>query len=129
MKDSPAFLRHQRHFGWKIAAAAAVALALGACGKKEEAAPSAGPGATAGKSAAQIAVDAAKLKQGRFQIAGFDMIPGLIEQLAHAARAGTQVEHSRTVRVQVSQHMRQGQPVQITVRHRRDSAVRAFVPN
>jgi multiple sugar transport system substrate-binding protein len=39
---------------------AAVALALTACGKKEEAAPSAGPAATAGKSAAQIAVEAAK---------------------------------------------------------------------
>jgi multiple sugar transport system substrate-binding protein len=39
---------------------AAVAVALGACGKKEEAAPAAGPAATAGKSAAQIAVEAAK---------------------------------------------------------------------
>ncbi len=39
----------------------AVALTLSACGKKEEApAPSAAPASTAGKSAAQIAVDAAK---------------------------------------------------------------------
>jgi len=40
---------------------AVVAFALTACGKKEEAAaPSAGPASTAGKSAAQIAVEAAK---------------------------------------------------------------------
>lgn len=44
--------------GW--VAIAAVAAVLGACGKKEEAAPTAGPAATAGKSAAQVAVDAAK---------------------------------------------------------------------
>ena len=39
---------------------AAIAVTLAACGKKEEAAPTAGPAATAGKSAAQIAVEAAK---------------------------------------------------------------------
>jgi multiple sugar transport system substrate-binding protein len=67
MKDCLAFLRQHR-LNKKVVpavpawiAAAALAVTLGACGKKEEAtAPSAGPTATAGKSAAQIAVEAAK---------------------------------------------------------------------
>lgn len=68
MKVRFAFLRHQRRSDAKAypaapawIAAAALAVALTACGKKEEAAgPSAGPADTAGKSAAQVAVEAAK---------------------------------------------------------------------
>ena len=68
MKVRPAFLRHQPYSDAKVRpaasaliAAAAVALALTGCGKKEEAAaPAAGPADTAGKSAAQVAVEAAK---------------------------------------------------------------------
>jgi multiple sugar transport system substrate-binding protein len=71
MKESQSFLRRPglRKTNQGIArlpvlsswiAVAAVALALSACGKKEEAAPTAGPAGTAGQSAAQVAVEAAK---------------------------------------------------------------------